>query len=213
MLDPSIFPELNSSQVQDWVLKIIEGYSFIERVLLYHDMKGQGSYILVYVIPDKETLIRTEDPSYQAFNSFESAFTRSVDLDEAFPRTAHDSKRLCNEVEADSDKDERLRSSIVIGSSHWVMYEKYPPNDGIVEEQSNQIPKRKASAAKQRFERDLLAFAKRKLKKNRTLSVPDIARQALMGKENFLYYGRPRDNPLKLATIEKSLRELLKQQK
>jgi hypothetical protein len=70
MLDPNIFPELNGTIVQDWVLKVIEGYSFIEMVLLYRGMKVKSSHILVYMIPDKETLIKTEDQSYQDLHTF-----------------------------------------------------------------------------------------------------------------------------------------------
>jgi hypothetical protein len=127
MLDPNIFPELNGTIVQDWVLKVIEGYSFIEMVLLYRGMKVKSSHILVYMIPDKETLIKTEDQRYQAFHSFEAGFNTSADLYEAFrDATLDGSSCSCIDVEAVSEKDEALKPYVIDGSNHWVLYEKHP---------------------------------------------------------------------------------------
>jgi hypothetical protein len=64
------------------------------------------------------------------------------------------------------------------------------------------------------FDKGLLGFAKRKRKKNPSLSVPDIARQALREKEDFLSLGRYQNGKLpKQETIEKHLRKLQKQHK
>jgi hypothetical protein len=212
MLDPNIFPELNSAMVQDWVLKIIEGYPFIERVLLYRGMKGKGSHILVYVIPDKETLIITEDPGYLAFNSFERGFNGYLHLSEVFPRNAsYTDGHGCNEVEAYSEKDEILKPYMVDGSNHWVLYEKYPQGTNIGEEKLSQEAKEEMSPAQKmsKFEKSLLAFAKKKLKRNKSLSVPVIASLALKEEEAFVFLDNRKIR--KQETIEKRLRKLLKQ--
>jgi hypothetical protein len=214
MLDPNIFPELNSAMVQDWVRKIIEGYPFIERVLLYRDMKGNGSHVLVYVIPDKQTLIKTEDPGYLAFNSFGNGFNRYLDLGEVFPRDRlPGSGHLCNEVEAVSEKDEALKSYIVDGSSYWVLYEKSPQGTDIGDEQLSQEAKEEITSSPKMsdFDKSLMAFAKRKFKKNPYLSIPAIAKLVRREGEDFLLRGRCRNGkPPKQESIEKRLRKLLK---
>lgn len=63
------------------------------------------------------------------------------------------------------------------------------------------------------FDKNLLAFAKKKLKKNPSLSIPDIARGVLRAGEDFLFLGKQQNGkPPKQETIEKRLRKLLKQQ-
>ena len=122
MLNPDIFPELNSSIVQDWVLKIIEGYPFVERALLYRGMKGENAYILVLIIPERKALIETEDPAYFAFNSFEAGFDANACLTNAFKLYGLNDNinYSCSCIEADSDKDEALLPYVVDGSNHWV---------------------------------------------------------------------------------------------
>lgn len=129
MLDPDIFPELDRFKVEDGVCNIIEGYSFIERVLLYRSLKSQGSYshVLVYIIPNKEFLIKIKDPGCRALTSFEYGFKTHAGLDEVFrDAVLHGNGYQCVGVEASSEKDEVLKPYIVDGSNHWVLYEKYP---------------------------------------------------------------------------------------
>lgn len=61
------------------------------------------------------------------------------------------------------------------------------------------------------FDKKLQAYAEQKQKKNPRLSVPAIARQALINQEDFLYLLKPGQRQLpKQETIEKHLRTILK---
>lgn len=81
-----------------------------------------------------------------------------------------------------------------------------PPNQDLSAETKQNI-------RMSEFDRGLLAFAKRKQKKNPSLSIPGIAKLALREEEDFLSLGRRRSGKKpKQETIEKRLRKLLKHQ-
>lgn len=118
MFDRDIFPELNAAILQDIILKIVESCPFIEKVSLYRGMKGTNPFVLIFLIPTKTALKENEDQAYAAFNSFEAAFDSKIDLEAAFQGPKWDW------IEVNSENDQLLKSYIVKGSNHWVLYQK-----------------------------------------------------------------------------------------
>lgn len=215
MIEPDVFPDLNSHVLKNSILDIIQGYP-VEKVLLYqarHDHPirirdtsppptgPRPQYILVFVLPT--------EASTPEHDWFSFGFDRKVALDEAFVRAARGGKGLTwTYVDITSDSCTALGNNVIQGQEYWVLYD--AGADQGEKEASVKSTHKKISE----FDKGLLAFERKVLKKNPCLSVPDVVKLALKQDEEWLYTSRcgARTKP-KQETIEKHLRHLRKKQK
>jgi hypothetical protein len=199
--DQNVFPELDADIVRDGVLEAIEGFPFIKGVLLYRDKKGISSYVLVFVIPEK----LRKDGAYTRFMGYDASFDRRIVLEGAFRKASKEKPSSFSEIEAASYADHALRDRIVSGARHWVLYE------AAAGQGRPEVLMTPRERSRSQFEKGLLAFEKRLLKKDPSLSVPNIAKSARTQQDDWLYRLRPGSKELpRQETIEKYLRRLRK---
>jgi hypothetical protein len=206
MLDPTIFPGLESRILQDYAKKLVRQYSFISKVLLCHDAKNTGRYVLVCVIPNRAELIDAKDIDYATFEGFDAVFDRRADFEDRLRDAGARKGFSATIIEAESEEADTVTARIVTGyfwTLHAVDTEEVPAGDGRT--------KSKATSTSE-FDKGLLDLETKALKKNPRLSIPAIARLALTQKDDWLYSLKPgsRREP-KQETIEKRLRRLRRQ--